>query len=89
MTPVENAEHAVPWLRDEVVFRGETLAEVGLLLERMYDVEVEFDNEQITFYKYHGLVRNNELHNILSLIVESSPVTYRKQGNNIIFSKHN
>ena len=89
MSPVENAEHAVPWLRDEVVFKGETLAQVALLLERMYDVDIEFDDEQITTYKYHGLVRNNELHNILSLIVESSPVTYRKQGNNIIFSKHN
>ena len=89
VSPVENAEHAVPWLRDEVVFRGETLAQVALLLERMYDVEIEFKDEQITSYKYHGLVRNNELHNILSLIVESSPVTYRQQGNNIIFSKHN
>ena len=37
----------------------------------------------------HGLVRNNDLHNILSLIVESSPVTYRLQGNNIVFSKQN
>lgn len=89
MTPVENAEHAVPWLRNEVVFKGETLAQVALLLERMYDVEIEFDNEHITSYKYHGLVRNNDLHNILSLIVESSPVTYRLQGNNIVFSKQN
>ena len=62
---------------------------MALLLERMYDVEIEFDNEQITSYKYHGLVRNNDLHNILSLIVESSPVTYRLQGNNIVFSKQN
>lgn len=84
---VTDVEHAIPWLKNEIVFSGETLAQVAKILERLYDVEIEFENEEITSYEYHGLVRNNALSNILSLIVESSPVEYSQHGNQIVLSK--
>ena len=84
-TYVSDREHAVPWIKNEIMFSNDSLREIASVLERMYNVTVIFENEKIADYTYTGLIRNNSLPNILELISGTSPVKYEIDGNVVRF----
>jgi ferric-dicitrate binding protein FerR (iron transport regulator) len=77
--------HAVPWLKDEILFDNDPLSEIAVTLERMYNVNVIFADEKVKEYSYTGLIRNNSLQNVLELISSTSPVDYRITSDTIKF----
>jgi len=81
------SDHAIPWRNNELVIEGESLGEISMMLERMYNVEIVFSDKTLTEYRYRGLVRNSTLSNVLSLISSTSPVEYKIYGNTIKFSR--
>ena len=84
-TYVPDREHAVPWIKNEILFSNDSLKDIASVLERMYNVTVVFENEKIADYTYTGLIRNNSLQNILELISGTSPVKYEIDGNIVRF----
>lgn len=84
-TYVSDREHAVPWIKNEILFSNDSLKDIASVLERMYNVTVVFENEKIADYTYTGLIRNNSLQNILELISGTSPVKYEIDGNIVRF----
>ena len=84
-TYVSDREHAVPWIKNEILFSNDSLKDIASVLERMYNVTVVFENEKIEDYTYTGLIRNNSLQNILELISGTSPVKYEIDGNIVRF----
>lgn len=82
-----NKNHLIPWRDNELFFNGNNLKEIGAILERMYNVNVIFEDETITKYTYTGLVRNSSLSNVLDLITATSPVESQMYFNTIKFSK--
>ena len=85
----KDAEHAVPWIRNELLFENEPLADIAVTLERMYNVTIVFENDTVKDYSYTGLIRNNSLQNVLELISGTSPVGYVMNTNTIkFFMKH-
>ena len=84
-TYVSDREHAVPWIKNEIMFSNDSLKDIASVLERMYNVSVIFENEKIADYTYTGLIRNNSLPNILELISGTSPVKYEIDGNIVRF----
>ena len=84
-TNVSNRRDSVPWRKNVILFEGETLDQVAVMLERMYNVEVIVD-EGIGEYGYTGLISNNSLTNVLDLISGTSPVDYTLTGNLVKFS---
>ena len=87
---VENvpyADHAIPWIYNELLFDGQSLFEIAIQLERMYNIEIIFAEESISKYTFTGLVRNNSLRNVLDLITSTAPVQYKAYGNTIKFSR--
>ena len=85
-TYVSDREHAVPWIKNEIMFSNDSLKDIASVLERMYNVTVIFENEKIADYTYTGLIRNNSLPNILELISGTSPVKYEIDGNIVRFT---
>lgn len=85
-TRVQDPMHMIPWLKNEILFTENSLSEIALLLERMYNVTVKFDDEKVGDFTYTGLVRNNSLQNVLELISTTSPVTYVIDENTVAFS---
>ena len=43
----KDAEHAVPWIKNELLFENEPLADIAVTLERMYNVTIVFENDII------------------------------------------
>lgn len=85
---VNDTAHMVPWIRNEILFTESSLSEIAVLLERMYNVTVMFDESDIGNYTYTGLVRNNSLQNVLELISTTSPVDYRMSADTVKFSRN-
>ena len=50
-----NKNHLIPWRDNELFFNGNNLKEIGAILERMYNVNVIFEDETITKYTYTSL----------------------------------
>ena len=80
-----NIDHLVPWRADEIYLDDMSLDEIARMLERMYNVEILFADNDMTKYSYTGLIRNSSLKNVLELIAGTSPVGYRMNGNTIKF----
>lgn len=82
---VKDENHAVPWMKNEILFENESLADIAVVLERMYNINVVFSDESVKDYSYTGLIRNNSLQNVLQLISSTSPVGYRMTSDTIKF----
>ena len=85
VSEVADRLHAIPWMKDEILFDNDSLEEIAVMLERMYNVNVVFSCEDVKAYSYTGLVRNNSLQNVLELISSTSPVGYRMTSDTIKF----
>lgn len=77
--------YAVPWMQNSILFQNHSLEEIAVILERMYNVNIVFDDDIVRKYSFTGLIRNNSLSNILELISGTSPVNYTMTTDTIRF----
>ena len=82
---VKDISRAVPWISNELLFENDSLADIAVTLERMYNVTIVFEDEAAKGYSYTGLIRNNSLQNVLELISSTSPVGYKMNSGIIRF----
>ena len=82
---LQDDAHAVPWMQNAILFQNHSLEEIAVILERMYNVTVVFDDDMVGRYSFTGLIRNNSLTNILELISGTSPVNYSMTTDTIRF----
>lgn len=80
---LENSSYAKMWRDNDLVFNGETLEEIAVLLNRMYNVRIVFKSEPIKKYRFSGVICNNSLDNVIELISLTSPITYKADGDTI------
>lgn len=82
----DEAAYACMWREGELAFSGETLGEIADLFKRLYNVEVEFETENIKSCRFSGVIKNNSLENVIELISLTAPIAYRAKGDTIILS---
>lgn len=73
---VDNAVHSSLWRNNELAFSGETLEEIAVVLERMYNVKIVFTTEAVKRYSFAGIIKNNSLGNIFEIISLTAPIQY-------------
>lgn len=78
-----NPLYAKLWRVNELAFSGETLEEISLMLNRMYNVEIMFLSNKIKNYSFSGVIKNNSLDNVIEIISLTAPITYRSVGDTI------
>ena len=62
------AAYARMWKDNELVFKGATMEEVAVMLDRLYNVKVRFASEKVKHYRFSGVIKNNSLDNVIELI---------------------
>lgn len=82
---VENASFSCIWKNNKLAFEDETLGEIAVILERNYNVDIEFESEKIKNIRFFGVIKNNSLQSVLQLIALASPVNYSLENSKIIF----
>ncbi|MDR1645694.1 MAG: DUF4974 domain-containing protein [Tannerellaceae bacterium] len=85
----ENAAYASMWRDNELAFERQTMNEIAVLLNRMYNVEIVFQSDKIRNYRFSGVIKNNSLDNVIELISLTAPITYRSVGDTIILNEKN
>ncbi|WP_297909609.1 FecR domain-containing protein [uncultured Parabacteroides sp.] len=78
-----NSSYARMWRNDELAFESETLENIAVLLNRMYNVQVKFASEKIKRYRFSGVIKNNSLDNIFEIISLTAPILYGAEGDTI------
>ena len=81
------AAYARMWKDNELVFKGVTMEEVAVMLDRLYNVKVRFASEKVKRYRFSGVIKNNSLENVIELISLTAPIMYKKVGGEIIIEE--
>lgn len=68
----------------ELVFDNLSLERIAEMLESIHNIEVVFKDQTIKEYKYTGVVANTSPAEVLDIISETSPVSFRINGNTIV-----
>ena len=82
-----NTSYASLWRTNELAFSGESLEEIAILLDRMYNVKVHFLSNRIKKYSFSGVIRNNSLYNVFEIISLTAPITYVSVGDTIYLNE--
>lgn len=76
------------WRDNElVVGPGTTLEQLTVILERNYNIQFEFLDEEIKKYKFEGIIKNCQLSNVLELVCLTAPVKYNICSNKVVLSQ--
>lgn len=91
MTVLELSDTApeTEWKDGRFVFRNETLAELKPKLERWFDVDIVFGDEQVKNRKFTGVLGRESILEAVSYFDLSSFVSCRIEGNKIIINSQN
>jgi transmembrane sensor len=66
----------VAWTQDKLMFRGETLENICVKLNRKYDATFEFENENVKNLRFSGTLEDETLEQVLNVIKSTSPIDY-------------
>ena len=84
---IENAADYTLWIQNKLVFDGRTIEEIASDLERLYNIEILFQSEDIKYYRFSGTLNNTSLESILQIISLTSPLVYHFEGNKVLLDK--
>ncbi len=70
------------WIEGKIIFNDECLSEVARRLERWYNVEIQFDNEEIRNLRFSGtILKNKPFDQIITALGLLLPVNIKYQNN--------
>jgi ferric-dicitrate binding protein FerR (iron transport regulator) len=76
------------WKNNQLAFDSETLENIAKVLERMYNVHIEFANDKIKGLRFSGKIKNDSLESVLRNISLTSPIHYKVVDSIIILNDH-
>ena len=66
----------VAWTHDLLIFRGETLENICVKLNRKYDVTFEFESKEVKNLRFTGTLGDETIEQVLKVIKSISPIDY-------------
>lgn len=83
-----NTEDVTGWKEGRFVFSNMTLEEISKQLERWYDVEINFQDAQVSAYRFTGVMkRYNSLSQLIVLVEETTNVKFQVNGRNVLICR--
>lgn len=75
------------WKDNKWIFEAEDLDKIAVILERRYNVNIIFENEDLKKYKLSGTLIEETFEQVLKVIQLSAPIEYEIENNNILFKE--
>ena len=66
----------VAWTQNKLMFRSETLENIGVRLNRKYNVTFKFESEEVKNLRFTGTLEDETLEQVLKVIKTISPIDY-------------
>lgn len=79
---------SIMWKENQLAFDGESLGEIANTLERIYNVNIKFENESLRKIHFTGVIKNNSIESIFQLISITSPILYSIKDSTIFVSEN-
>ncbi|WP_207422509.1 FecR family protein [Desertivirga brevis] len=77
------------WRNDLLIFQEDSFEELSKVLERRYNVTIQFESELLKNYKYTGTFKNLEnISKVLQVIKETTPIKYTVNNQLIVISEN-
>ncbi|HYG19668.1 MAG TPA: FecR domain-containing protein, partial [Ohtaekwangia sp.] len=75
------------WKDGWLTVRGESLHELSKKIERLYNVKILFENENLKSYRYTGRIQQFSLEQVLKALSLTSPVTFQIHEKTVTLSE--
>ena len=69
----------IAWKENKLVFEDDSLADIALLLERWYGVEIEFEDDAIQNYRFTYTYEKEDLSTVLNILKESKHFNFKME----------
>lgn len=80
-----NAQNYLSWISNRLIYSGETLGHVSRQLERLYNVEITFESEQIKRLKLTADIERTNLKKVLDTISGTFDMRYKMNGHKVVW----
>lgn len=71
-----NTEREIAWKDGWLAVQGESLDELATKLERLYDITVVFEQEELKAYRFTGRLRQLSLEQVMKALALTSPIQF-------------
>jgi ferric-dicitrate binding protein FerR (iron transport regulator) len=71
-----NTKISTSWKEGLLILKGEKLEDLATKIERRYDVQIIFDNDEIKNFEYSGTLRELSLEQLMNALKMTSPITF-------------
>lgn len=83
----KDAIYAKAWRDNEIAFDNATLAEMGKIMERSYNIKVDIRSEEIRQCRFSGIIKNNSLNNVFEIISLTAPINYKFVNDTVVLTR--
>jgi len=83
-----NVEHFVSWKENRWIFEKQSLSQIAVELERKFDVQIRFDSERLTNYRFTGTIIAEPIEQVLEVMSISAPIKYKLEGRVVTLSEN-
>lgn len=83
----KDATYAKVWRDNEIAFDNTTLAEMGKIIERSYNIKVYIKSEEIKQCRFSGIIKNNSLNNVFEIISLTAPINYKFVNDTVVLTR--
>lgn len=84
---VSSMPQETAWMENKLVFSDEPFDEVARLLERKYDVQIEFENEDLKAQHLSGVFEKESLKEVLDILRMTTRFHYQIEGKKVSLIK--
>jgi transmembrane sensor len=85
---VTNATDFTGWIHNELRFENESLGDIAITIQRIYNVDVVFASVQLKNQRYTGTINNNSLESVLNIISLTSPISFQIKNQQVTLSEN-
>ncbi len=78
----------ISWKDNKWIIDREDLESLAVKLERRFDIEIVFKDEQLKSYRYNGSLPDLSLEQVLNVMSMVSPINYLINGKTVVFSEN-
>lgn len=83
IAPKADVEKTVAWTEGRLILRGENLENLGIDLQRKYDVKLVFVDEDLKNYRFTGTLDDETLEQVLNVIKLTAPIDFTLDGKTV------
>jgi len=82
-----NVRNYLSWINKRLIFEGESLGQISRQLERLYDIRIQFETEQIKELNLTADFEKTDIRKVLNVISNTLDIHYKMNKNHVVWMR--